>query len=60
MSTQEKLQERIQELQRNMYSMECSDDSLYSNRNGNLPTYQSWQKELSTLRKRLTLVKENT
>lgn len=40
------LLQRKTELERNMLTLECSDDRLFSNGNGNYPSYQAMAKEL--------------
>lgn len=47
------IDERIEELTERIYSLECSDDGLFSNANGNLPRWQ----ELVAERNRLMAVK---
>lgn len=46
----EEVTERIQRLQNLMFQMECSDDALFANANGNLQTYKQWEQELQLLR----------
>lgn len=45
------IDERIEDLRHSMYCLECGDDFLFSNRNGNLPRYRAMQEELSELSK---------
>ena len=47
------IRERIERLEELRYGLECSDDFLFSNRNGNLPMYNQWGEELRQLRNQL-------
>lgn len=40
------LLQRKKELEHLMLGMQYRDDRLFSNANGNLPTYRSWEQEL--------------
>jgi hypothetical protein len=39
----DKLEQERVELQAQMLSLECSDDRLFSNSNGNLPTWKAYR-----------------
>lgn len=56
----EKIQTRITELQYQMYGLQCSDDLLFTNANGNLPLYESWQQESRALHLRKAELQEKT
>jgi hypothetical protein len=43
--TDEQLTERVEKLGQDMYMLECGDDFLFTNRNGNLPKYRMMQTE---------------
>lgn len=51
------LLQRKKDLERFMLGLECSDDRLFTNANGNLPTYNSWKQELREIEKVLGEVK---
>lgn len=42
-------EQRIKELERNIFRLECSDDMLFSNANGNFPLWEAMKKELREL-----------
>lgn len=44
------IEQRIKDLDERIYALECSDDSLFTNANGNLPRWQEMQNELRYLR----------
>lgn len=48
--TRQQIQNRIEELDMLMFGLECSDDALFINANGNLPLYRSWEEEAKRLR----------
>lgn len=41
--------DRIKELKDNIFALQCSDDRLYTNGNGNLSYLRSMEKELAEL-----------
>ena len=47
--TVEDVDASIAALKHKMYCLECSDDRLFTNANGNLPTYEGWRDQLTTL-----------
>jgi len=49
----DKLKQRYEELEREIYILECSDNYLFSNINGNLPRYREMQAERSEISKQL-------
>lgn len=40
------LRAKAQQLRDQMFGLECGDDFLFTNANGNLPTYRAWEREL--------------
>ena len=52
-TTHRRLSKRAGELRTYMYSLECGDNYLFSNRNGNLDMYQAWGRELKGIDKQL-------
>lgn len=47
------IKERIARLEELRYGLECGDDFLFSNRNGNLPLYKQWGEEIKMLQQQL-------
>jgi hypothetical protein len=54
---EKQIKERIARLEKLRFGLECSDDRLFLNYNGNLSMYNQWGYELELLKKQL---KEHT
>lgn len=58
LDSQQYLISKIEELKHSMYCLECGDDMLFSNTNGNLPQYEALRKELTKCQEKLDELRE--
>ncbi len=52
------IKERIERLKRLQYELECRDDRLFTNLNGNLPRYKQWGEEINLLQNQLRIINQ--
>lgn len=45
MSRAKEIQDRLDDIARSKYGLECADGFLFTNRSGNRPLYESWERE---------------
>ena len=57
LDSQEYLEKKIKDLANDIYGLECSDDFLFSNRNGNKERYDALVKEHSEVCKKLAALR---
>lgn len=51
--TRAQLRSRYNDLERMRHALECSDDSLFINANGNYPMYVAWGEEMKEISDKL-------
>ena len=53
MTRAEEIRDRLDSIAQSKYGLECADGFLFSNRSGNRPLYESWEREEKELREEL-------